>query len=48
MIEVKSQKEINDENYEQTINYLAVSKLTVGLILNFGGNSLTFKRVILT
>lgn len=48
VIEVKSQDEIIDENYKQTINYLAVSKLNIGLILNFGSDSLTFKRVILT
>jgi len=48
VIEVKAQDEIIDENYKQTINYLAVSKLTIGLILNFGSDSLTFKRVILT
>ena len=48
IIEVKSQEEIVDENYKQTINYLAVSKLNVGLILNFKEDSLTFKRVILT
>jgi len=48
IIEVKSQLEVIGENYKQTINYLAVSKLKVGLILNFGEDSLKFKRVILT
>ena len=48
IVEVKAQALVIDENYKQTINYLAVSKLTVGLILNFGEESLTFKRVILT
>lgn len=48
IIEVKAQSGIIDENYKQTINYLAVSKLNVGLILNFGEESLTFKRIILT
>lgn len=48
IVEVKSQAAIIDANYKQTINYLAVSNLTVGLILNFGEESLTFKRVILT
>jgi len=47
VIEIKAQKEIIGENYKQTINYLAASKLKVGLILNFGEESLTFKRVIL-
>ncbi len=48
IIEVKSQTAIIDENYKQIINYLAVSNLTLGLILNFGEESLIFKRVILT
>ena len=48
IVEVKSQVAIIDTNYKQTINYLSVSHLTVGLILNFGEDSLTFKRVILT
>lgn len=48
IVEVKTQAAIIDTNYKQTINYLAVSHLTVGLILNFGEDSLTFKRVILT
>jgi GxxExxY protein len=47
VVEIKAQKEIIGENYKQTINYLAVSKLKVGLILNFWEESLTFKRVIL-
>ena len=48
IVEVKSQSAIIDSNYKQTINYLAVSNLTVGLILNFGEDSLTFNRVVLT
>lgn len=48
VVEVKAQNMVIDENYKQTINYLAASKLNVGLIINFGEDSLTFKRVILT
>jgi len=48
IVEVKSQSVIIDANYKQAINYLAVSNLTIGLILNFGEDSLTFNRVILT
>ena len=48
ILEVKAQSGIYDEDIKQTINYLACSKLNLGLILNFGENSLTFKRVILT
>jgi len=48
IVEVKAQSGIYDEDIKQTLNYLACSKLKLGLIVNFGENSLTFKRVILT
>ena len=47
ILEVKAQSGIYDEDIKQTINYLACSKLSLGLIINFGENSLKFKRVIL-
>jgi len=48
ILEIKAQSGIYDEDIKQTINYLACSKLALGLIINFGENSLTFRRVILT
>lgn len=47
ILEVKGQKMINQEAISQAINYLAVSKCKVGLIVNFGENSLNSKRIIL-
>jgi GxxExxY protein len=47
ILEVKAQKGIVDEHYIWVINYLAVSKCQLGLITNFGENSLVTKRVIL-
>ncbi len=47
VIEVKAQENIIDKNLKQTINYLAASKMKLGLIVNFGEDSLKFKRVIL-
>jgi len=47
ILEVKSQKEILDEHYSWVINYLVLSKCTLGLLINFGGNSLVTKRLIL-
>lgn len=47
ILEVKAQKGIVDEHYSWVINYLAVSKCPLGLIVNFGENSLITKRVIL-
>ena len=47
ILEVKSQKGVVDEHYRWVINYLGVSKCPLGLIINFGENSLVTKRVIL-
>ncbi len=48
ILEVKSKSGIIDEHYAQVLNYLAVSKLQLGLILNFHNSSLQYKRVVLT
>ena len=47
VLEIKAKQNVIEEHYRQTINYLAASKLKLGLIINFGENSLKFKRVIL-
>lgn len=47
LIEVKAQNGISFNNYQQTINYLAISKCRLGLVYNFGSPSLEIKRVIL-
>jgi GxxExxY protein len=47
ILEIKAQEFVIDENYKQVINYLAVSKQKLGLIINFGEDSLKFKRVAL-
>lgn len=46
ILEVKAQEGIHDQAVPQVINYLAVSKLRSGLILNFGEQSLKFRRVV--
>ena len=48
IVEVKSKKGIVEEHYAQVLNYLAISKLEVGLLLNFHEKSLDYKRIILT
>lgn len=48
IIEVKAQENVAENDYKQVINYLAASKLKLGLIINFGEESLKFKRVTLT
>lgn len=47
ILEVKTQANIIRNHYRQTLNYLAASKIKLGLIINFGGDSLKFKRIIL-
>jgi GxxExxY protein len=47
ILEVKAISSIVEEHYKQVINYLALSKNKVGLIVNFGEDSLVHKRVIL-
>lgn len=48
IIEIKAVSDLVDEHFEQTINYLAVSEMEVGLLLNFRKPKLQYKRVILT
>ena len=46
ILEIKSKKEICDEDFAQTINYLKCSGCMVGLLLNFGRKTLEIKRVV--
>jgi GxxExxY protein len=45
IIETKVSSFITDLHIAQTLSYLAISKLQVGLILNFKNPSLAFKRI---
>ena len=47
-VEVKAQEGIVEGLYKQAVNYLAACKKPLGLLINFGEDSLKFKRVILT
>ena len=48
LVEIKAVKEVDNGDYNQILNYLRVFKLEVGLLINFGGASLQFKRLINT
>lgn len=48
ILELKAVSELTNEHFEQTLNYLAVSGLEVGLLVNFRKPKLQYKRVILT
>lgn len=46
-LEIVYKDAIVDEFIKRTINYLAVSKCKLGLIVNFGKEKLTYKRIVL-
>jgi GxxExxY protein len=48
LVELKAIIELNDVHLAQALNYLKAYKLEVGLLINFGSKSLTFRRLILT
>ena len=47
ILEAKAIECLTDSHIKQTLNYLAASKLKLGLLANFGEDSLTYKRVVL-
>ena len=46
IVELKAIKEISNIEHAQIINYLNVTDLKLGLLLNFGSSSLEIKRVV--
>ena len=47
LVELKAVFELEDVHLAQVLNYLKAYKLEVGLLINFGSRSLTFKRLVL-
>ena len=47
IFEAKAVEKLTDSHVKQVLNYLAASRLKVGLLVNFGSDSLEWKRVIL-
>ena len=47
LFEAKAVEKLTESHIKQLLNYLAASKLRVGLLVNFGGDVLEWKRVIL-
>ena len=46
ILEIKAISGITDEHLAQTLNYMALAKSPLGIIVNFGTSSLQHKRVI--
>jgi GxxExxY protein len=47
LVELKAIIQLEDVHIAQVLNYLKAYKLEVGLLINFGSKSLTFKRLVL-
>lgn len=47
IVEIKAIEKLAQTHIKQTLNYLAASKLRLGLLINFGEDSLSYKRVVL-
>jgi GxxExxY protein len=48
LFEAKAVETLTDAHIRQVLNYLATSKLELGLLVNFGADSLEWKRVVLS
>ncbi len=47
ILEIKAISQLTTSDTGQTLNYLACSKNNIGLVINFGEDSLKYRRVIL-
>ena len=48
LFEAKEVEMLTEAHIKQVLNYLAASKLELGLLVNFGADSLEWKRVVLS
>lgn len=46
ILEVETVSDLHKRHQEQTINYLCVSGLRLGLLVNFRSDNLTYKRLV--
>lgn len=47
LVEIKAIIQLEDVHLAQILNYLRAYRIEVGLLINFGSKSLTFKRLVL-
>jgi GxxExxY protein len=48
IVEIKASRELPYDDFNQTHNYLRAAGVNLGLLINFGKNSLEYKRIICT
>jgi GxxExxY protein len=47
LLEVKARRIVIEDHLKQTLNYLAISKIPLAILYNFGEKSLFIKRIVL-
>lgn len=47
ILEIKAQEKAIESHYRQVINYLAIAKFKLGLLVNFAEESLVYRRIVL-
>lgn len=47
LLEAKAMEALADCHVKQVLNYLAASRLRLGLLVNFGEDSFAYRRVVL-
>lgn len=47
ILEIKAAERLSDAHIKQTLNYIAAARSRLGLLVNFGEDSLAYRRVIL-
>jgi GxxExxY protein len=47
ILEIKCEKGIIEQHVKQTLNYIAAAHIKLGIVINFGEDSLTYKRIVL-
>jgi len=48
LVELKAVIKVEETHWAQILNYLRAYEMEVGLLINFGGKSLEFKRFVLS
>jgi len=46
ILEIKACENISDNHIAQVVNYLSATNFKLGIIINFGSKSLTYKRIV--
>ncbi len=47
ILDLKAINNLDSSHQKQVLNYLVISKLNLGLLINFGSDKLEYKRIIL-